>query len=92
MMDVKKGINKFFVGKSEDLILAEMCYTIDGDVIVIEHTKVSEELGGKGVGKLLLNELVSWARKENKNIKPVCPYAVAQMEKNIEYHDILVKN
>ena len=91
-MDVKKGIKKFYIGDFEESALAEMGFVInEDDVIVIEHTKVSEELGGKGVGKLILKELVDWARKENKKIKPVCPYAVAQMEKNVEYHDLLVR-
>lgn len=91
-MDVIKGISKFYIGDSEETALAEMGFIInEDDVIVIEHTKVSDELGGKGVGKLILKDLVDWARKENKKIKPVCPYAVAQMEKNVEYHNLLVR-
>ncbi len=91
-MDVKKGIKKFYIGDSEETALAEMGFIItQDDIIEIEHTKVSEELGGKGVGKLILKNLVDWARKENKKIKPLCPYAVAQMEKNVEYHDLLVR-
>lgn len=91
-MDVKKGIKKFYIGDSEETALAEMGYIINDDgVVEIDHTLVSDELGGKGVGKLILKDLVDWARSENKKIKPLCPYAIAQMEKNVEYHDLLVR-
>lgn len=88
-MQIKKGIKSFYVGDSEEAPLAEMVFTLNDEVIIIEHTNVSDELSGQGVGKLLLKELVDWARKENKKITPMCPYAKAQMEKNEEYHDML---
>lgn len=92
MIEVKKGTNSFYVGDSEEKPLAEMTFVPTGqDRIIIDHTSVSDELGGKGVGKLLLKEVVEWARKENKKIIPLCPYAKAQMEKNAEYHDLLSK-
>ncbi len=87
-MEIKKGNNKFYVGE-EEAPLAELLFSVDNEVIIAEGTKVSEELGGKGVGKLLLQELIDFARKENKKIKPVCPFVKAQMEKNAEYHDML---
>lgn len=90
MTEVIKGMKSFYVGDSEENPLAEMEFIIsDENVITIEHTYVSDELNGQGVGKRLLKEVVDWARKENKKIVPVCPYAKAQMEKNEEYHDIL---
>ncbi|HAQ40949.1 MAG TPA: hypothetical protein DCM73_09040 [Clostridiales bacterium] len=60
---------------------AQECYTAS--------IHVSEELNGQGVGKLLLKELIDWARKENKKIIPLCPYSKAQMEKNEEYRDMI---
>ncbi|HNZ82776.1 MAG TPA: GNAT family N-acetyltransferase [Sedimentibacter sp.] len=88
-MEVKKGKNKFYIG-IEEAPLAEIIFSINEEgIIVAESTKVSEELGGKGAGKLILKELVDWARKENRKIKPLCPFIIAQMEKNSEYHDML---
>ena len=90
MIKIKKGIKSFYVGDSEENPLAEMTFVTSGEkTIIIDHTSVSEELSGQGVGKLLLKELIDWARKENKKIIPLCPYAKAQMEKNKEYHDML---
>ncbi len=92
MLEVKKGSKNFYIGESEDNVLAEMTF-IDSDegFITLDHTIVKEELSGQGAGKLILKEIVDWARKENKKIKPLCPYAKAQMEKNEEYHDMIYK-
>lgn len=92
MVEAKKGTKSFYVGDSEEKPLAEMTFVPSGDnIVIIDHTYVSDELNGQGVGKLLLKELVDWARKEDKKIMPLCPYAKAQMEKNEEYHDIIYK-
>jgi predicted GNAT family acetyltransferase len=92
MLEIKKGTNKFYLGDSEENPLAEMTYINSGEnIITADHTYVSEELGGQGVGKLLLRELVDWARKENTKIIPLCTYVKAQMEKNEEYHDMIFK-
>lgn len=88
MLEVKKGTRSFYIGDSEESPLAEIGFVIsDENIIIIEHTSVSDELSGQGVGKLLIKELVDWARKEDKKIMSRCPYAKAQMEKNKDYHD-----
>ena len=90
MTEIKKGSKSFYMGDSEDDPLAEMTFVRTGDkILIIDGTHVSKELSGQGIGKLLLKELVDWARRENKKIMPLCPYAKAQMEKNKEYHDMI---
>ncbi|MEL1135021.1 GNAT family N-acetyltransferase [Desulfitobacterium sp. THU1] len=90
MLEVKKGKKSFYIGDSEEKPLAEMTFVPSGEhLLIIDETHVGEELSGQGVGKLLLKELVAWARRENIKIKPLCPYAKAQMEKNPEYHDMI---
>lgn len=92
MLEVKKGDNKFYIGESEENSLAKITYLYsDDDIITVDHTYVSEELGGTGAGKLLLKELIDWARKEKIKIIPVCPFVKAQIEKTKEYQDMLAK-
>jgi predicted GNAT family acetyltransferase len=58
IMEIKKGKNSFYIGE-EEAPLAEIIFSIDEEgIVVAEGTKVSEELGGKGVGKMILKELV----------------------------------
>ncbi len=92
MLDIKKGKNKFYIGDSEENPLAEMTYVISGEnLIIIDGTYVTDDLGGQGIGKKLLKKVVDWAREENKKIIPLCPFAKAQMEKIQEYHDMIHK-
>lgn len=90
MFDIKKGTNCFYIGDSEKNPLAIITYVPTGpNLITVNHTYVSEQLSGQRVGKLLLNELIKWARKDNLKIIPQCSFVKAQMEKNSEYHDLL---
>ncbi len=90
MLEIKKGIKSFYIGDLEENPLAEITFVnSDGNYIIADHTYVSDELNGQGVGKLLLKELVNWARVENKKIRPICSFVKVQMEKNEEYHDMI---
>jgi len=90
MKTIKKGNTSFYVGETEENPLAEMTFVNSSDkFIIIDHTIVSDDLKGQNVGRLLLKELVDWARKENKKIMPLCPFAKAEMEKNKEYTDMI---
>lgn len=92
-MEIKKGMNSFYVGDSEENPKAQMEYKLLGeDVVEIHHTEVSQELQGEGVGKELLSELVDWARTENMKILPSCPYAEKQLKKNPEYDNMIYKD
>ena len=69
---------------------AEMTYSKAGDgIIIIDHTGVPSELGGRGIGKMLVQRGVEDARKEGKKIVPLCPYAKAQIEKHKDWQDVL---
>lgn len=89
-MDIKRGEKNFYIGDNENDPLAEMAFVRSSDkLIIIDHTYVSEELKGQGVGNKLLDALTEWARSEDKKIIPLCPFAKAQMEKDSKYHDLI---
>lgn len=69
---------------------AEMTYSRAGSTrIIIDHTGVPRELGGMGVGKVLVLRAVEDARKDGIKIIPLCPFAKAQIEKNKDWQDVL---
>lgn len=69
---------------------SEMTYSRAGtERIIIDHTAVPRELGGRGVGKALVFRAVEDARKEGFKIIPLCPFAKAQIEKNKDWQDVL---
>ena len=69
---------------------AEMTYSRAGkSIIIIDHTGVPPELGGRGIGQELVKRAVDDARAEGRKIVPLCPYAKAQIEKHPEWQDVL---
>lgn len=50
----------------------------------VYHTEVDAEYEGKGFAKLLLNELVSYAKENSLRIIPLCPYVLAQFKRHPE--------
>ena len=69
---------------------AEMTYSRAGATrIIIDHTGVPSELGGRGVGKALVERAVIDARAEGIKIIPLCPFAKATLEKHPEWQDVV---
>jgi predicted GNAT family acetyltransferase len=90
MFEIKKGVNKFYIGDTSEKPLAEIILTdINQDLITIEHTFVDEQLKGQGVGSVLVKEVVEFATKENKKLIPLCSFAKKEFDKNNEYKKVL---
>lgn len=72
----KLAIEAAFITAKRGNILAKMTYTWAGnDRIIIDHTEVDDSLRGKGVGKRLVLEAVSFAREQRISIVPRCRFA-----------------
>ena len=67
-----------------------MTYTgAEGETMIIDHTEVSEEFGGKGLAKQLVFAGAEFARENGKKVIPLCTYAKATFEKNADIQDVL---
>lgn len=85
--DIKKG---YFEATEDGKEAGKMSYTWAGDSkFIIDHTEVSDEFGGKGVGKKLLMATVDYARNNNLKIIPLCPFAKSVFDKTEEIRDVL---
>ena len=84
--DNKNG--SFFIEENGEQ-LAEMTYVWADKLMIIDHTYVSDKLGGKGIGKQLVHQAVLYARQQNIKILPLCPFAKAVFDKTEEYRDVL---
>lgn len=79
----------FFVEENQHH-LATMTFSKAGDqLLIIDHTEVSDVLRGKNVGKQLVAAAVEHARKNNLKILPLCPFAKSVFERVKEYQDVL---
>lgn len=90
-MEIKRSNEKFYIGENPEDPLAEMTIVLNGPrQLIINHTMVSDELRGQGVGDKLLEEVVQYARDNNRQIIPLCPFAKARLEKDkAKYEDVL---
>ena len=83
----KKG--SFFIeidGKQE----AEMTFVFAGeDKIIIDHTGVNPGNEGKGLGKQMVAQAVTYARENNIKIIPLYPFAKKVFDKTPEFRDVL---
>lgn len=72
-----------FVVESEGSV-AELVYEIDGDRMVILHAGVPSELGGRGIGGLLVGAAVERAAEEGLTVVPLCPFTRRWLHENPE--------
>jgi len=63
-------------------------YERDGDVLVITHTIVPPELGGRGIAGQLVETALRYARSEGLKVRPECSYADAWMHRHAAYEDL----
>ncbi|KXZ73399.1 MAG: N-acetyltransferase [Bacteroidetes bacterium] len=85
--DGKHGVFKLIQG---DLVAGEMAYTWAGDsMLIIDHTDVNERFRGQGVGRKLLDELITFVRERQVKVIPLCPFAKSVFDKDASIHDVL---
>ena len=84
--DEKRGS---FYYDEEGKRIAEMTYEWNGNMIInINHTEVHEELKGKGVGKLLVERAVEFAREKGLKITATCQFAKKVLGEDEQYKDV----
>ncbi|MRX70329.1 hypothetical protein SAMN06265349_101625 [Flavobacterium resistens] len=85
--DTRRG---YFEAVEDGKEAGKMTYTWAGDTkFIIDHTEVSPDFNGKGVGKKLVMAAVDYARANNLKIIPLCPFAKSVFDKVEEIRDVL---
>lgn len=72
-----------------DDVEAVVDYHRDGDLMVIDHTGVPDAIGGRGIAGHLVRAAFEHARSEGWNVRPVCSYAAAWVQRHPEYSELL---
>ncbi|PIF33973.1 hypothetical protein CLU81_4604 [Flavobacterium sp. 9] len=85
--DTRRG---YFEAIEDGKEAGKMTYTWAGDSkFIIDHTEVSPDFNGKGVGKKLVMAAVDYARANNVKIIPLCPFTKSVFDKTEEIRDVL---
>lgn len=88
----EKKLGAFYLFE-EKIKIGEMVLSISEPTITVYHTEVDDNYNGKGYAKLLFNELIAYARKNDYKIIPLCPFVLAQFKRHPEdYKDIWQKD
>lgn len=88
--NVEKDGKGIFEAYEEDTKVGEMTYVKNqAGILIIDHTEVAPEAGGRGIGKQLVNAAVAYVRTKHMKIMPLCPFAARILENKKEYEDIL---
>lgn len=61
---------------------AELIYRADPGRLILVHTEVPRELGGRGLAGALVEAALERARRTGEVIVPWCPYARSWLEKH----------
>ena len=61
---------------------AELVYRRNGRRLVLVHTEVPDELGGRGIGGRLVKAALDQARTNGWTVVPWCPFARAWMRRH----------
>ncbi|MDH6257660.1 GNAT family N-acetyltransferase [Bradyrhizobium sp. BR13661] len=69
--------------------LATEHYKLEGNLITFEHTDVPKELGGRGVGSILVQGALDQVRASGRKVIPQCPFVRAWIEKHPDYQDLV---
>lgn len=69
--------------------VAALDYELQDGWMVINHTNVPDEIGGRGIAGELVRAAFEHAREQGWNVRPVCSYAAAWVERHPEYNQLL---
>lgn len=79
-----------FIALEDNKKIGEMTYSAAGaDKIIIDHTEVHPDEKGKGVGRVLLDKAVEYARENKLKVIPLCPYAKSMFDRDVNIRDVL---
>lgn len=77
---------------SADKKAGKMDISVADGKLRVYHTEVNAAYEGRGFAKLLLDQLVGYARDNNLKIIPLCPYVLAQFKRHpADYADVWLK-
>lgn len=67
-------------------------YILSNDnVMFLTHTEVPKELGGRGIGSIIVEKILYYIKDHNYKLVPICPFVDKFLVKSPEWQNILAK-
>lgn len=64
-------------------------YVRDGNTVSMNHVRVPEAVGGRGIAGEITRYALDWARDEGLRVVANCPYVARWIERHPEYERLL---
>ena len=87
--NIKQHGGGYFQALDNGKKAGRMTYSDAGPKIIIDHTEVSPEYAGRGVGTGMVMACVDYARDNDLRIVPLCPFAKSVFVKDDSIRDVL---
>lgn len=84
-----ESAGRFEIACGEGIALLD--YDVTGKLMILVHTEVPKELGGKGFGGLLVKFALDHALHNNLSIVAQCEFAQGYIMRHQEYSSLLHK-
>jgi uncharacterized protein len=88
-MDIRHDADDQRFHTTVDGVEAEVSYELEAGTMLITHTGVPKEIGGRGIAAELVRAAFEHARREGLRVRPLCAYAAAWVKRNDGYDDLL---
>ena len=82
----KPQTNRFETTIDGHVAFAE--YTLHGNTFEFAHTVVPQPLGGRGVGKALVQHVLDYAVQQGYQVDPQCSFVRAYIDRHPDYQRI----
>lgn len=79
-----------YVLRSSGETVGLVTYHRDGDVLDLTHSEVLPQGRGKGLGTVLVREVLDAIRADGGRIIPSCPFVAKFVDEHAEYADLVV--
>ncbi|GCF93382.1 N-acetyltransferase [Enterococcus florum] len=91
-MEIKEEQNRLVLLNDEGQETGEMTWSNAGsDIMIIDHTFVDPAYRGQKLAEKLVRQGVEIARRDHKEVIPLCPFAKREFDNKSEYGDVLRK-
>lgn len=68
---------------------AYISYRLNDEQIIYDHTIVPKQLGGRGIGSILVKHALDYADAEDKKVVPECWFVEKYIDKHPAYQHLL---
>lgn len=69
--------------------VAKVMYSVRGNIVYLNYALVPAKMRGKGIGGLMMEEVLSYAKENQLKVIPICSYTVRYIEMHPKWKTLL---